>query len=135
MSRKTGFGVIEFVVIIGVVALFVVFGMPKYLQLQARSVQEDARINLLNIDKQQHNFRFDKDRFAQDLTELSFQLPENSVYKYRIIQADANGYVAEAEAAAGALSKCASRDVWTINQDKTITNTVNGVKSCNSPKK
>ena len=130
MSDESGFSVIEFVVLVVIVTAVVVLGLPRYKEFRARAVQHEARINLNQIDHLQQKYFFSNDAFAADLDELGFNLKHRDKYQYSIISADQDGYIAQAEAGAGTLAECAGRDVWTINQNKTLRNLENGVRFC-----
>ena len=129
-KNQQGFSIVEFVVLVGIVSGVVYLGWPRYKEFRARAVQHEARINLNRIDHLQQKYFFNNDSFASSLNDLGFGAQLKDRYEYSIVNADIDGYIAQAEAMPGIIAACAGRDLWTINQDKTLRNAENGVALC-----
>ena len=123
VRRCNGFSLIEVmivVVIIGILAALAYPSLEGYLQ---RTRQTEARTNLSALYTAQKIYFAPNRTYASSLSDLDVQFETGGdvVYSYTLT-ATATSFVATAT---GNLDDDAALDTWTIDQDKTLTNTVN----------
>jgi type IV pilus assembly protein PilA len=108
------------VVIIGILAALAYPSLEGYLQ---RTRQTEARTNLSALYTAQKIYFATNRTYASSLSDLDVQFETGGdvVYSYTLT-ATATSFVATAT---GNLDDDAALDTWTIDQDKTLTNTVN----------
>ncbi|MEE2716356.1 MAG: prepilin-type N-terminal cleavage/methylation domain-containing protein [SAR324 cluster bacterium] len=121
--RCSGFSLIEVmivVVIIGILAALAYPSLEGYLQ---RTRQAEAKTNLSALYTAQKIYFATKRTYASNLSDLDVQFETGGevVYSYTLT-ATATTFVATAT---GNLDDDAALDTWTIDQGKTLTNTVN----------
>ena len=123
VRRCNGFSLIEVmivVVIIGILAALAYPSLEGYLQ---RTRQTEARTNLSALYTAQKISFATHRTYASSLRDLDVQFETGGdvVYSYTLT-ATATSFVATAT---GNLDDDAALDTWTIDQGKTLTNTVN----------
>lgn len=121
--RCSGFSLIEVmivVVIIGILAALAYPSLEGYLQ---RTRQAEAKTNLSALYTAQKIYFATHRTYASNLSDLDVQFETGGevVYSYTLT-ATATTFVATAT---GNLDDDAALDTWTIDQGKTLTNTVN----------
>ena len=123
VRRCNGFSLIEVmivVVIIGILAALAYPSLEGYLQ---RTRQTEARTNLSALYTAQKIYFATNRTYASSFDDLDVQFETGGdvVYSYTLT-ATATSFVATAT---GNLDDDAALDTWTIDQGKTLTNTVN----------
>ncbi len=151
---QKGFSLVELMIVVAIIGILAALALPKFSKFQAKARQAEAKSNLSHIYTLETAYHGDNDSYATlsgrgvitnstctTANPLGFILPDCSKVRYEYsIAAGANGIATEyvGTAVAGnnaATSKvfpgCLTYDTWTINQVKTLSNTVDGNALCN----
>lgn len=87
---------------------------PNYMRFGCRAKAAEARANLKALHASQMSHRLDSNTYSTDLAAIKFTTSDNVVvrYDYRVIEASADRFVAEAVAKDATLKD----DRWTIDE-------------------
>ena len=107
------------VVIIGILAALAYPNLEKYLK---RARQTEAKTNLSAIYTAQKIYFSLHQSYAEDINELDLSLAQG-LYKFTM-EASKNTFKAQAE---GNIDDDDALDIWTIDQDKDLLNTIDDV--------
>ena len=121
-KRFHGFSLMEVmivVVIIGILAALAYPNLEKYLK---RARQTEAKTNLSAIYTAQKIYFTLHQSYAEDIYELDLSLAQG-LYTYTM-EASTNTFKAQAE---GNIDDDDALDIWTIDQDKNLFNTIDDV--------
>ena len=112
------------VVIIGILATLAYPSLEAYLQ---REKQTEAKVSLSAIYTAQKIYFATNQTYADTLSKLDVQLESGGSARYAItLTGDSTSFTATAK---GNLDDDAVLDIWTIDQNKTLQNTVNDITS------
>lgn len=142
---QRGFSLVELMVVVGIIGVLTAIALPRYQLFQAKAKQSEVKMNLSHIHMLQTTYHMDHSKYGS-FAEIGFTVQggsdasNNTMGKYYDFTLPANfdstatnadeGFVATGQAAADVLASCAGVDTWTIDQDKTVTNTANGLSGC-----
>ena len=123
-KRFHGFSLMEVmivVVIIGILAALAYPNLEKYLK---RAHQTEAKTNLSAIYTAQKIYFTLHQSYAEDINELDLSLAQGDPYTFTIQEASTSTFKAQAE---GNIDDYDALDIWTIDQDKNLFNTIDDV--------
>ena len=124
---RRGFSLLEVmivVVIIGILATLAYPSLEAYLQ---RAKQTEAKVSLSAIYTAQKIYFATNQTYADTLSKLDVQLESGGSARHAItLTGDSTSFTATAK---GNLDDDAVLDIWTIDQNKTLQNTVNDITS------
>jgi prepilin-type N-terminal cleavage/methylation domain-containing protein len=144
-AAKKGFSLIELMVVVAIIGILSVVGVPKYQAFKAKAVTSEATSALAQIYTVQQAYYMDKDAYAvmtnalftaTDATNLlGFVVPAKSKYTFDSASATPDVFVATAtyKTPAQKLASCSTNksDVRTMDQNKTLAVTTDGLAGCN----
>ena len=122
-KRFHGFSLMEVmivVVIIGILAALAYPNLEKYLK---RARQTEAKTNLSAIYTAQKIYFTLHQSYADDINELDLSLVQGDPYTFTM-EASTSTFKAQAE---GNIDDDDALDIWTIDQDKNLFNTIDDV--------
>jgi hypothetical protein len=100
--------------------------VPNFIRFGCRSKGAEAKVNLKSLQASEMRHRMEKGVFAADLATIGFSTSGSAVvrYEYRVLEASADKFVAEAIAKEPTLKD----DRWTIDQDGEPVHVVDGCR-------
>ena len=121
--RCSGFSLIEVMIVVVIIGILAALAYPTLEGYLQRTRQTEARTNLSALYTAQKIYFATNRTYADSFDDLDVQFETGGdvVYSYTLT-ATATSFVATAT---GNLDDDAALDTWTIDQDKTLTNTVN----------
>ncbi len=151
LSQSRGFSLVELMVVVAIISILAAIAIPKFRTFQAKARQSEAKMTLANVYTLEVSYQAENDTFlalaspgpcngaASVSNALGFLISDctKSRYIYSIVApgAPATTFTATAQSpgptGAAVVPGCATRDTWTINESKILTNTVNAVATCN----
>ncbi|MBI3805484.1 MAG: prepilin-type N-terminal cleavage/methylation domain-containing protein [Nitrospirae bacterium] len=118
MKNQKGFTLIELMIVVAIVGILASIAIPSMLNYQARSQQAEARANLDAIFTGMMIYSTEHTGYAgATLIEIGFATEGTRRYSYTLTGLTANTFTARATGMAGRITG----DVWTIDQNKSIT--------------
>lgn len=114
-ARGKGVAIAAIVIPLVMGPLTLAIAIPNYVRFGCRAKGAEARVNLKSLQASQMRHRMEKATFATDLATIGFSTGGDGVvrYDYRVLEANADKFVAEAVAKEPMLKD----DRWTIDQD------------------
>lgn len=93
-----GWSLAELLTTLSIMGILAALAIPHYQQQQRQARRSDARAALQQVLLEQARYRSSHERFATGLTELGWsgERSPQGHYRVQIVQADADGHVAEA---------------------------------------
>jgi type IV pilus assembly protein PilE len=129
IKKIKAFSLAELVFVLGIIAILYMLVMPSQAGVVAQAKSLEAKSNLNQIYALQKNYFFMHSKYSMSLTDINFEqnrlVTENgqSNYRIEILEATNTGFVAQAESVTD-FDADGVFNVWTIDQDKTLTETV-----------
>jgi type IV pilus assembly protein PilE len=133
MGHKKGyvnaFSLAELVFVLGIIAILYMLVMPSQAGVVAQAKSLEAKSNLNQVYALEKNYFFMYSKYSTNLTDINFEqnrlVTENgqSNYRIQIIEASNTGFIAQAESVTD-FDADGIYNVWTINQDKELIETV-----------
>lgn len=124
MRRGRGFTLIELLIALAIAGVLAAIAVPQYTKYVARSRQADAKSQLAVIRQGEEIFKFQNGTYTTDTASIPGWRATVGRYTFSITAATATTFSARAQ---GNIDSDATLDVWTIDQDGTLTNVTNDV--------
>lgn len=144
---RAGFSLVELMVVVAIIGILASLAIPRFKTFQAKARQAEAKTNLAHLYTLEMGYFGDNDVFVdvpensacQGQNELGFYFNDCSGNRYSysaICKPDCKvGFEGTARSGTGAdnrVMRGCSPDVWTIDQDKKLSNPENVLKArCN----
>jgi len=124
-KKDKGFTLIELMIVVAIIGILAAIAIPNFLRYQAKTKQSEAKSNLNSIFTSQVVYFGENDTYASSIADLGWAVEgTNPRYTYTMVAGDDTTFIAQAE---GNIDTDALTDIWTIDQDKNLTNTQNDV--------
>lgn len=123
------FSLAELVFVLGIIAILYMLVMPSQAGVVAQAKSLEAKSNLNQVYALEKNYFFMYSKYSTSLADINFEqnrlVTENGQanYKIQILEASNSGFVAQAESVTD-FDADGVYNVWTINQDKELIETV-----------
>jgi prepilin-type N-terminal cleavage/methylation domain-containing protein len=124
--KERGFTLIELLVAMVIMAIIAVIAIPNYQRKVSETRQNQAKAHLMAIAQTMEMYKLQYGTYAASLTNGNFAwaAPSDSKYTFSLPVHTTITFTAQAS---GNIDGDATSDVWTIDQDSTLTNTTNDV--------
>ena len=144
LVQQKGFSLTELMIVVAIIGILATIAIPNFLRYQAKAKQTEAKNNLVAIHTGEIAYFAENNGYIDDFNAIGFGVSGSSQrYYYEIGKANlgtlppgctassldkvnATNFVA---AAIGNIDGDATCDVWTIDQDKVLTNVTNDVSN------
>lgn len=129
MKKLNAFTLNELLVVLIIVGVLVLLALPSLLPLITKAKATEAKLQLNHIQTLEETYFFERSKFTTDLNQLGFEHQKlvteggNANYRIEIIEASETGFSARATAVVD-FDKDGVFNVWEINQDKNLVETV-----------
>jgi prepilin-type N-terminal cleavage/methylation domain-containing protein len=128
IHNRKGFTLIELMIVVVIIGILAALAIPRFMQATTKSKQSEAKQILKQIYTMERAYRQEEGVYTLALADLGVDIMADARYAYSIASADlSNAFVATAAATVEDLDDDATVDTWTIDQDGTLTNTINDV--------
>ncbi len=141
---QRGFSLTELMIVVAIIGILAVIAIPNFMRYQAKAKQTEAKNNLVAIHTWEMAYFAEYNGYVDDFNAIGFSVTGTSQrYYYELGKASSgnlppgcpastldnvtsNGFMAVAIANIDGDPTC---DVWTIDDQKTLTNVINDVSS------
>lgn len=147
MRRNEGFTLIELMIVVAIIGILAAIAIPNFLAYQARAKQSEAKSNLAAIHTGETAYFAENNQYIDNFGAIGFSVTgQTQRYSYELASADIEPATAITPAACNttgldaitpgsAFTAAATGnidgdddcDVWTIDDEKNLTNTSNDV--------
>ena len=124
-KNNKGFTLIELMIVVVIIGILAALAIPRFMTASTKSKTGEAQLILKQIYTMERSYKQQYDTYHADLTTIGVELPDaaNRRYDFAIV-ATATTFTATAT---GQLDDDATEDTWTMDQDGTLTHTVDDV--------
>ncbi len=141
---QRGFSLTELMIVVAIIGILAVIAIPNFMRYQAKAKQTEAKNNLVAIHTGEIAYFAEYNGYVDDFNAIGFSVTGTSQrYYYELGKASSgnlppgctpstldnvtpNGFMA---VAIGNIDGDPTCDVWTIDDQKTLTNVINDVSS------
>jgi type IV pilus assembly protein PilE len=125
-ERGRGFTLIEMLITMAIMAIAVSISLPMYTRYVSRARQEDARVQLTAIRQAQEMYKLQHGSYTDQTALLSGWKAISGRYAFSIAGFGPAVFTAQAR---GNIDTDTTQDVWTMDQDGNLVNTMDDVKN------
>ncbi|MEW6411833.1 MAG: prepilin-type N-terminal cleavage/methylation domain-containing protein [Candidatus Zixiibacteriota bacterium] len=128
LHNRKGFTLIELMIVVVIIGILAALAIPRFMQATTKSKQSEAKQILKQIYTMERAFRQETGSYSLNLNQIGVEIMADARYAYVITSNDLTAeFLATAAATVEDLDDDAAVDTWTIDQDGTLTNTINDV--------
>jgi prepilin-type N-terminal cleavage/methylation domain-containing protein len=126
VGAERAFTLVEMLIVLVIMGILAAISIPAYSKHVSKAKQSDAKSQLVAIQQGQEIYKFQNGKYATHAQRANISGWRETVgpYTFSITAQTDSTFAAQA---AGNIDSDATIDTWTINQDGTLTNTVNDV--------
>ena len=121
--NREGFTLIELMIVVVIIGILAALAIPRFMQATVKSRQSEAKGILKQVYTMERTFRQETGAYSVDLNAIGVEVPLKAEYANAVVL-NGTGFTATATAD---LDDDATIDTWTIDDDGTLTNTINDV--------
>lgn len=124
-NKVSAFTLTEVLVVLIIIGILILLALPNLLPLVTKAKSTEAKIQLQHLYTLEKNYFFEKSKYSENLTELSFEQQTLTTqggqanYKIEIEQASNTGFKAKATAVID-FDGNGVFNVWEIDQNKNL---------------
>ena len=123
-KRFHGFSLMEVIIVVVIIGIFAALSYPNLEKYLKRARQTEAKTNLSAIYTAQKIYFSLHQSYADDINEIDLSLAQGDLYTFTIQEASTSTFKAQVE---GNIDDDDALDIWTIDQDKNLFNTIEDV--------
>jgi len=131
-KKSKGFTLIELMIVVAITGILAAIAIPNFLRYQQKAKQAEAKANLGAIFTSEVSYYGENNVYAARKDGggnvlLNWAPTGTTRYAYSVSGVSSTAFLATA---AGTISSSAGApvDTWTIDQTRTLTNTINGIQ-------
>lgn len=143
-NNQKGFSLTELMIVVAIIGILATIAIPNFLRYQAKAKQTEAKSNLVAMHTAEIAYFAENNGYVDDFNAIGFDVSGSSQrYFYKLGNAnlgvlppgctdpnlDTVGPLGFMAVAIGNIDGDATCDVWTINEQKVLTNVTNDVSS------
>ncbi len=148
LQSQKGFTLIELMIVVAIIGILAAIAIPNFMQYQAKSKQSEAKTNLGGIYTSEVAYFGESNTYSPVFGTIGFQVASTGSQRYSFTldggtnvlagstvgtcatyTGSANGATGFTALATGNIDGDTICDTWTMNDVKTLTNTINDVTS------
>lgn len=129
MKGNQGFSLVELMVVVGIIGILATVAVPRMQTFMAKAKTAEAKTNLSHIFTLQQSYYAEQPVATYGtLAQIGFVTPATARYGYSDVTTTAAAFTSRAWANVNLCTGVAggSHDQWTIDQNRTLTNTIRG---------
>ncbi len=124
-ATRRGFSLLEVMIVVVIIGILASLAYPSLEGYLLRAKQTEAKVSLSALYTAQKIYFATNQTYADDLLKLDVQLDTGGDSRYNItLTGDATSFTATAK---GNLDDDAALDTWSIDQDKSLQNSVSDI--------
>ena len=134
-QNKKGFTLIELMIVVVIIGILAALAIPRFMQATTKSKQSEAKQILKQVYTMERTYRQENGVYwaggpadstlGTALATLGVEIMPTALYSYAITAVAGTSFLATATATG--LDDDATTDVWTIDQNGNLQNTINDV--------
>lgn len=104
MKKVPAFNLQEMLIVLAIIGILLLIALPSLMPLIGKAKSVEAQIQLKALYHSQETYRFLHSRYSEEISALDFEVPltvdqgGTANYRYAILQATPQGFIAQAEA-------------------------------------